>query len=88
MFEWDPEKAASNFRKHGIRFADSVSVLEDEQALTVADDGNDERPWVSIGADGMGRILVVVYTWYGERVRIISARRATRREREQYQENS
>jgi uncharacterized protein len=69
VFEWDPEKAASNFRKHGIRFADSVSVLEDELALTVADDRNDERRWVSIGADA-------------ERVRIISARRATRRERE------
>jgi uncharacterized DUF497 family protein len=88
MFEWDPKKAAGNFRKHGVRFADAVSVFEDEQALTVADDADDERRWVTIGADGMGRIVVVVYTWRGERVRIISARWATRREREQYQENA
>jgi uncharacterized DUF497 family protein len=88
MFEWDPRKAASNFRKHGVRFADAVSAFEDEQALTVADDVDEEQRWMTIGVDGTGRILVVAYTWRGQRVRIISARQATRREREQYQENS
>jgi uncharacterized DUF497 family protein len=49
VFEWDPSKAASNARKHGIQFADAVAVLEDEQALTVADESDAEQRWVTIG---------------------------------------
>jgi uncharacterized DUF497 family protein len=48
VFQWDPKKSASNRRKHGIRFADAVSVLEDERAVTVADDSVDEERFVSI----------------------------------------
>ena len=86
-FEWDPKKAATNLRKHGIRFADAVSVLEDDRAITVSDDSIDEQRWVTIGMDAVDRILVVVYTWRGEKIRIISARRATQRESQQYPEN-
>jgi hypothetical protein len=89
LIEWDPAKAASNFRKHRIRFADSLAVLTDEQAITILDfEKDDEERWVSIGSDDQGRVLVVVYTFRAHRVRIISARRATRRERTQYEENS
>ncbi|HEV1285106.1 MAG TPA: BrnT family toxin [Bryobacteraceae bacterium] len=87
MFEWDSRKAASNFRKHGIRFADAVSVLEDDSAMTIADDSADEERFVTVGADALDRILVVVYAFRGRRIRIISARRASRHERNQYEVN-
>jgi len=86
MFEWDPSKALSNIRKHGVQFADAVTVFEDEQGLTISDDSGGERRWVTLGMDATGQVLVVVYTWRGDRVRIISARRATPREQKQYLE--
>lgn len=85
--EWDPAKAASNFQKHGIRFADAVTALEDDLALTIEDSTVEEERWVTLGRDGLGRVLVVVYTWRGEHLRLISARKATRRERWQYEES-
>jgi hypothetical protein len=86
-YEWDPRKAAANFAKHGISFADAVAVFGDEVAITIDDEFPDEVRMVTIGMDAFGRILVVVYTWRGEgTIRIISARRATRRERKQYEE--
>lgn len=84
-FEWDRQKAETNRRKHGVDFADAVSVLEDPSALTLDDEGKDEERFVTIGMDSLGRVLVVVYTWRGERVRIISARRAIRSERREYE---
>jgi uncharacterized DUF497 family protein len=60
-YDWDPRKAAANARKHGIRFADAVLVLEDLRAVTVQDDAHGEERWVTIGMDAVGRILVVVY---------------------------
>ena len=87
--EWDPDKARLNARKHGVSFADAVASLEDERALTVRDPSfNEEERWVTMGLDGLGRVLVVVYTWRGESVRLISARKATARERRQYEENN
>jgi hypothetical protein len=86
MVEWDPEKAAENLRKHGIDFADAVTVLDDEMALTVGGKGPDEDRLVTLGMDALGRTLVVVYTWRGEEVRVISARSATRAERREYEE--
>jgi len=84
--QWDPLKERANFFKHRIRFADAVSVLEDDRALTIRDASEeDEMRWVTIGVDALGRVLVVVYTWREESIRIISARRATARERSQYQ---
>ena len=84
--EWDPQKARTNARKHGAEFADAVSALEDESAITVQDDDvADEKRFVTLGHDAFGRLLVVVYTWRGENIRLISARKATRRERETYE---
>ena len=82
--EWDPDKAASNLKKHGVDFADAATVLSDDLAVTILDDLSDEERYVTIGSDALGRVLVVVYTWRGDRVRLISARTATRRERRQY----
>ncbi len=85
-FEWDARKAAANRRKHGIDFADAATVLHDELAVTILDDDSNEDRFVSIGADALGRIIVVVFTWRGRRIRLISARRATARERRGYEE--
>ena len=85
-YEWDPKKAASNLRKHDIDFADAVTVFEDELALTIDDDDPDEKRFVTIGMDALARILVVVYTWRGENIRIISARNGTPSERRAYEE--
>ena len=84
-FEWDPDKAGKNCKKHGVDFADAASVLYDEFALTVPTLHLDEERFVTVGQDALGRLLVVVYTWRGQRIRIISARRATGRERRQYE---
>jgi hypothetical protein len=83
-FEWDSNKAISNFKKHGIDFADAVIVLEDERAITIPDDYPDEERFISVGMDSFGRILVVVYAWRESRIRIISARKATVTEIRQY----
>ena len=84
-FEWDPRKAAVNLRKHDVDFADAATVLHDDRAITIPDEGSDEERFVTIGMDALGRVLVVVYTWRDERPRLISARRATPRERRQYE---
>jgi hypothetical protein len=84
-FEWAPNKAASNLRKHGVRFAEAVAVLEDHAALSMPDDNGHEERFVALGMDSLGRILVVIYAVRDARIRIISARRATRRERSQYE---
>jgi len=59
-------------------------VLHDEQAITVRDDGASEERYITIGLDALGNLLVVVYTWRGDRPRLISARQAKPQEREQY----
>lgn len=74
--------------KHGIDFADAATVLHDEQALTFRDRHAVEDRLVSLGMDALGRILVVVFVWRGNVARLISARKATRREREQYEAGS
>jgi len=85
-FEWDPRKAAGNLRKHGVRFSETISVFSDDLAITIYDDGSDadERRYLTIGMGIKGRLLVVVYCYRGENIRIISARTADRGEREQY----
>ena len=89
-FEWDEIKARMNLRKHGVDFADATVVFEDERALTVKDviTAVDEQRYLTIGADALSRVLVVAYTWRGERIRIVSARRASSAERRQYQGKS
>jgi hypothetical protein len=86
-YQWDKNKAASNLQKHGIEFADAVSVFSDDLAITIPDNRFDEDRFVTIGMDAFGRILVVVFTWRGEDIRLISARLAERRERKQYEED-
>jgi uncharacterized DUF497 family protein len=82
--EWDGKKAVSNLKKHGIDFADAVSVLEDERAMTISEEYPNEERFITIGMDSFNRILVVVYTWRETRIRIISARKATDKETRQY----
>ena len=82
-FEWDNRKAESNLAKHGVRFAEAVSVLEDEMAVTIPDEHADEPRLATIGMDAQARVLVVVYTLRKDVIRIISARKATKRERRQ-----
>lgn len=87
--EWNPAKAKQNLRKHGVSFADAVTALEDDRALTQRDLSVDEEErWVTMGIDGEARVLVVVYTWRGESLRLISARKATKRERRAYEESN
>jgi len=84
-FEWDPDKAVANLEKHGVDFADAALALSDHLALTMPDlDAEAEERFVTLGTDALDRLLVVVYTWRDERIRIISARRATGRERRRY----
>ena len=85
--EWDAKKAASNLRKRGIDFADAALVSKDDLALTRRDlrSHHGER-FVTLGCDSQGRLVVVVYTWRGERLRLITAREATSKERRQYEE--
>ena len=84
---WDPEKARMNLKKHGVRFSDAETVLFDPNALTREDmESEGEQRFVAVGMDALGHILVVVYTYRGEDVRLISARSATKIERMQYEE--
>ncbi len=85
-FEWHEVKAQSNLKKHGVEFADAVAVFSDDRAITIPDrlTAVDERRLVTIGRDHLGRILVLVYTWRGDRIRVFSARKALPRERREY----
>jgi len=74
--EWDSSKARANLAKHGIHFADAVAALEDDLALTIRDPYSEtEERWITLGTDAFGRVVVVVYSWRGDIVRIISAPR-------------
>jgi uncharacterized protein len=85
-FEWDDEKAKDNLEKHGIDFADAVTAFEDTMALTMPDPASEEEErLVTLGTDALERLLVIAYTWRDDRIRLISARKATRRERRQYE---
>ncbi len=85
-FEWDPRKAERNLRKHGVEFVDAMIVFDDDRAITLSDDHPNEERFVTFGIDAYGRVLGISYEVRGNTVRIISARRATRRERVQYED--
>lgn len=84
--EWDATKAAANRRKHGVSFDEAVSALLDPQALAREDGlAEGEARWILLGMSARPRLLTVVYTLRGdERIRLISARKATRKEAEFY----
>jgi len=84
-FEWNPGKAKSNLRKHGVDFADAVIALEDENALTIEDSDHDELRFKTLGMGPALNILFVVHCeLLGDRVRIISARKADKGETKVY----
>ncbi len=84
--KWDIAKAKSNFDKHGVYFADAEIALEDIFGLNRPESHPDETRYAFIGMDPLLRILVVVYTYRDDNIRIISARKATPSERKQYEE--
>ena len=86
-YQWDATKAETNFLTHGVDFADAVGVFEDIRALTLKEEiESGEQRFATLGADFIGRVLVVVYTYRNEDIRIISARPATRREGRIYEQ--
>ncbi len=86
-FEWDEEKAASNLRKHKISFDEAKTVFADPFSITIDDPQHSvgENRYIDIGASADGNILIVSYT-DREKIRIISARKATRSEKKMYEE--
>ncbi|MGH2759905.1 MAG: BrnT family toxin [Actinomycetota bacterium] len=89
-FEWDSEKADSNLAKHGVSFDEAATAFGDPLSLTIADPdhSDDEERFILLGESFAGRLIVVGYTERHERVRIISARIATRNERRSYEEDA
>jgi hypothetical protein len=85
--EWDPRKAKSNLKKHGVSFEEAATALSDPMAATGADPDHSvvEERYVTFGVSQKGRLLVVSHTEKGETIRIISARRASKGEREIYE---
>lgn len=84
-FEFDPGKARTNLRKHGVSFAHAEQALRDEMAHTIEDpDAMGEQRFVTLGLDALGRILVVVHAQRGERTRVVSARKASAGESKRY----
>ena len=88
-FEWDPEKAAANLTKHGVSFEEGLTVFSDPLARLFDDEDQsmEEAREIIIGHSTQDRLLLVCFTARGASIRIYSARRATRRERQDYEEN-
>lgn len=89
LFEWDDGKAERNLRVHGVDFQEARTVFEDPFAITIRDDlhSEDEPRSIILGLSLLARVLLVVHTERKERIRIISARKATPAERFQYESN-
>ncbi len=87
-FQWNSDKAILNIKKHGISFQEATTVFNDPLSLTFADPDHSigESRYVIIGVSGLGRLLVVAHADRKDQVRIINARKATRRERRFYEE--
>jgi len=90
IFEWDPNKNESNIKKHGVSFEEAVLVFKDKNALSLFDKAHsrEEERWITIGVIPVFSILLVVHTYriknHKETLRIISARKATKKEKSQY----
>ena len=89
-FEWDRGKDSANRRKHGVGFAEASTVFDDPLSITIADPDHaiDEERFVIVGMSTKRSLLIVVHTVRGERIRLISARSATKHERRNYEETS
>jgi uncharacterized DUF497 family protein len=89
-FEWDPEKAASNLKKHGVAFTEAMTIFGDPFEVTIPDPdhSDDEFRFLSMGLSESNRLLVVAYTERDQRTRIISAREASPQERREYESTS
>jgi len=87
-FEWDPDTAQLNLRKHGVAFKEAATVFRHPFGITVfdPDHSGEEDRFITVGFSGDGRLLMVGHTDRGERIRIINARELTRAEREAYEE--
>lgn len=85
-FDWDDAKAATNLRKHRVSFEEAQTVFGDERSLTIYDEAHSETEdrYIILGMSIRARLLVVVFTENAENIRIISARRATKKESNQY----
>ncbi|MCD7772694.1 MAG: BrnT family toxin [Ruminococcus sp.] len=91
LFEWDEEKNIENIRKHGFGFETAIHVFADKNRIEYYDEyhSNDEDRYITIGmADNVLVVIMVVYTEREDRIRLISARKATKREKEKYYGNS
>lgn len=88
-FEADPVKAAQNFKKHKVSFEEAASVFGDSMAYTFADPDHSvgEARWLTFGMSGKGRVLAVIYTERRGKVRLVTARVATKHERKIYEED-
>jgi len=89
IFEWEPQKAKSNLKKHGVSFEEASTAFQNTLSLTIDDPLHsiDEVRVVLIGMSNKNRLLVVVHTERGDNIRIISARKATKKERKNYESN-
>jgi uncharacterized protein len=87
-FEWDPRKAAANHRKHGVSFDEAATAFADPFGIVVDDPRHsaDEARVVLLGHPESSRLLAVMFTERGDRIRLLSARKATRREHRHYEE--
>ena len=88
QFEWDPQKALQNNEKHGITFEEAATVFGDPLFITVIDDEHsiDEERFITIGLSSQSQLLILAHTDRGGRIRIISARKATKAEEQFYAE--
>ena len=90
LFEWDLNKARRNLQMHGVSFDEASTALRDTLSLTIHDPlhSDEEDRFILIGNSAIKRLIVVAHTERGEKIRIISARKANRKERKQYEENA
>jgi uncharacterized DUF497 family protein len=88
QFEWHTEKAKANQRKHGVTFDEAITAFSDPLAMQMPDPDHSvgEQRYLVLGTSAQGRLLVVAVAERPPRTRLISARRATRKERRQYEE--
>lgn len=88
-FEWNPDKAKSNYEKHNVSFEEAATVFDDSLSVTFPDPDHSigESRYVIIGLSRFGQLLIVAHTDREEKIRIISARKATRQERRFYEQN-